>query len=110
MHSYISRGLAISILPFHHNCLHLSLLRAHEGPVGLDETGEMGGCFPVCQPVPELPICACKARACTVCWVSACFAVLFFFFLIRMSGKDTFSPRLPPPLPSCFTFKDDLFY
>ena len=43
----------------------------------------------------------------TVCWVGAYFAVLFF---IRMSGKDTFPPRLPPPLPSCFTFKDDLFY
>ena len=97
MHSYISRGLAISIHPFHHNCLHLSLLRAHEGPVGLDETGETGGCFQVCQPVPELPICAhrrahTQARAHTVCWVGGCFAVLFFFFNQNEWQRHIFPP------------------
>lgn len=35
---------------------------------------------------------------------------VFFFLSLRMSGKDTFFPCLPPPLPGCFTFKDDLFY
>ena len=42
--------------------------------------------------------------------LGGCLFCCSFFFFIRMSGKDTFPPRLPPPLPSCFTFKDDLFY
>lgn len=84
MHSYISRGLAISILPFHHNCLHLSLLRAHEGPVGLDEREKWEDVFQSVSPCPYVRArhahAQARARARTVCWVSGCFAVLFFFF------------------------------